>query len=113
MLPSFMTNDSKPSTSGLNSALSVFVAGQLTAGSWRAAARALMLENWDDLVSALSAEASLCASFINPRFEVFQSCPSEHALSCGPFVSSATTRSEKGARSRAPFLWSLSYKGCA
>ena len=37
-LPSAMTNDSKPSTSGLKSAFSVLVAGQSTAGSCRAAA---------------------------------------------------------------------------
>jgi hypothetical protein len=73
----------------------------------------LMLENWDDLVSALSAEASLCASFINPTFEVFSILSFRRVLSSGPFVSSASTRSEKGARSRAPFSWSLSYKGRA
>jgi hypothetical protein len=63
-----MTNDSQPSTSALNSALSDFVAGQFTAGSWRAAARALVFENCGDFVSGLSAAASLLASSMKATF---------------------------------------------
>ena len=67
VLPSFITNDSKPSTSGLKSALCIFVAGQSTDGSWRAAARALLLENCVDFVSRFSADASRFASSIKER----------------------------------------------
>jgi len=45
VLPSFITNDSNPSTSALKSAFKTFVAGQFTAASWRATARALLFEN--------------------------------------------------------------------
>jgi hypothetical protein len=41
-LPSFMTNVSQPSTSGLKSPLNSFVAGQFTLPSARAPARALL-----------------------------------------------------------------------
>jgi hypothetical protein len=64
VLPSFITNDSNPSTSALNSAFIDLVAGQFTAGSCRAAARAFPLENCGDLLSTLRAAASLLASSI-------------------------------------------------
>src|SRR5690348_5334683 len=72
-----MTNDSQPSTSGLKSALRDLVAGQFTAGSCRAAARALLLENCGDFVSALSATESLLASSI--KSDVLRKPPVHHS----------------------------------
>ena len=65
-----MTKDSQPSTSALNSEFSDFVAGQLTAGSCRAPARALLFENCGDFTSTFSVAASLFASIMRATFFV-------------------------------------------